>query len=141
MEKHSAATETHPLDPDQQALAREVLERLSGKWAFWILYVLGEAKQPMRFARVLEAVEGISQKVLTRTLRQLECDGFLTRTIFPEVPPRVEYELTELGQGLLVQITPLFAWVIQQVDAFAAARVRFGEQRGTSFEHVSAGGR
>ncbi len=130
MPKRCSATDHRPLNLGQQALARDVLERLSGKWAFWILHVLGEADRPMRFARVLEAVEGISQKVLTRTLRQLECDGFLTRTIFPEVPPRVEYELTDLGKGLLVQISPLFGWVVAEVDSFAAARARFANQAG-----------
>ncbi len=125
MPKYCAATGDRPFTSDQQVLARDVLERLSGKWALRVLHVLGEAKQPMRFSRVLEAIGGISQKVLTRALRQLECDGFVTRTIFPEVPPRVEYELTELGKSLLVQITPLFVWVVAEVDSFAAARARF----------------
>jgi DNA-binding HxlR family transcriptional regulator len=79
----------------------------------------------MRFACVLEAVEGVSQKVLTRTLRQLECDGFISRAIFAEIRPRVEYQLTDLGVDMLTKVEPLFAWVVVQVDSFSEARTRF----------------
>ncbi|MBS1081256.1 winged helix-turn-helix transcriptional regulator [Gluconobacter kondonii] len=122
MIKNCSITEATQLTPEQDALARDVLENLSGKWSFWILDVLGTAEQPMRFARLLEAVEGISQKVLTRTLRHLEQDGFVSRQIYAEVPPRVEYALTDLGRELLVEITPLLAWVVRKVDLFGAAR-------------------
>lgn len=118
----------HALTNEQQELAKDVLERLTGKWAFWVLYRLGEANQPMRFARIRDAIEGISQKVLTKTLRQLECDGFLTRTVFPEVPPRVEYELTGLGKDVLNKISPLLSWVVTETDSFAAARAEFKEK-------------
>lgn len=112
----------------QETLAQDISEHLSGKWVFWILHVLEQAAQPLRFARILEAVDGISQKVLTRILRQLEADGFVSRTIYAEVPPRVEYELTDLGRGLLAHIAPLRAWVLQNIDAFAAARAKFGNR-------------
>ncbi len=124
------ATQEVPLSDDHKSLARDVLDRLCSKWALWVMHVLGQADGPMRFARVLEAVEGISQKVLTRTLRQLECDGFITRTLYPQVPPRVEYALTDLGKDLLNQIAPLFTWVITEVRSFQAARTRFAERAG-----------
>lgn len=113
------------LSASQREMARDVLSRLSGKWPLWVLHVLAAADGPTRFTRVLEAVDGITQKVLTRTLRQLECDGFITRTLYPQVPPRVDYALTELGGDLLIQTAPLFAWVITEVESFAAARGRF----------------
>ena len=116
------------LSDAQKLLMRGVLEPLCGKWSFWILHVIGEADRPMRFARIIDAVEGISQKILTQNLRQLECDGFLTRTIFPEVPPRVEYQLSDLGRDLLIQIAPLFAWVVAKSGAFMAARARFADR-------------
>ena len=125
MPKSCTDTDNRPLDAADLVLAREVMERLTGKWAFWILGVLGEANRPMRFARVLSAVDGISQKMLTRTLRQLECDGFVSRRIFAEVPPRVEYELTDMGRNLLLQITPMFSWLISEIDAVGSARSRF----------------
>ena len=81
----------------------------------------------MRFSRVLERVEGISQKVLTQTLRQLERDGLLTRTLYPQVPPRVEYDLTPLGRDLLLQVTPLCRWVTGHIGRFEAARREFDE--------------
>ncbi len=126
--KTCKAVEASPLSEGQQRLARDVLERLTSKWALWVLHVLGEADAPMRFTRVLEAVDGISQKALTRTLRQLECDGFVTRTLHPQVPPRVDYALTNLGRDLLNRVAPLFAWVVTEVGAFEAARSRFGER-------------
>lgn len=92
--------------------ARELLERISGKWALAVLQVLGEARGPLRFSRVLERTGPVSQKVLTQTLRMLEREGFVTRTLYPEVPPRVEYELTELGLGLLREILPLWRWIV-----------------------------
>lgn len=125
MKKICNVAENQQLTDSQRKLSRDVLENISGKWAFWILHALGEAGQPMRFARLLEAAEGISQKVLTRTLRLLEGDGFLTRTVFAEVPPRVEYELTDLGKDVLSKIEPLLAWVVTEVDSFASARVSF----------------
>lgn len=128
MDKTCYSRENQPLTVSQRQLSRDVLENISGKWAFWVLYTLGEADQPLRFARLHDAVEGISQKVLTRTLRLLESDGFLTRTVFAEVPPRVEYELTDLGSTLLSKIDPLMVWVVTEVDSFARARVNF-EQR------------
>ena len=117
------------LSDSQRHLAREVLGRLSGKWPFWVLHVLANTADPMRFTRILEAVEGITQKVLTRTLRQLERDGFITRTLYPQVPPRVDYALTALGKDLLVLAAPLFAWTMAEVESFATARDRFEKHK------------
>ncbi len=82
----------------------------------------------MRFTRVLENVEGITQRVLTQTLRHLERDGFVSRRVYPQVPPRVEYCLTPLGRELLVRVDPLLAWARENVRTFEAARRRFDDR-------------
>jgi len=81
------------LGPDRDSLAREVVNQMADKWTLWTMAVLAEAAVPMRFSRVMEQVEGVSQKSLTKTLRQLERDGLVTRVVFPEVPPRVDTRL------------------------------------------------
>ncbi len=87
--------------------------------------VLGEAAGPMRFSRVMEQVEGISQKSLTKTLRALERDGLVTREVFAEVPPRVEYTITSIGLEMLKHVEPLWMWVAQSVGRFERARAEY----------------
>lgn len=113
----------------QDALAREILERASAKWPLRIMYVLADARSPLRFSRLLERVEGISQKVLTQALRALEKDGLVTRTLYPQVPPRVEYELTPLGGELLLQVVALWRWIADRVPAFEEARANSASTR------------
>lgn len=110
------------LTESQEELVRELLGRIVGKWSMWTLYVLAEEGAPLRFSRVHERVEGVTQKVLTQTLRQLERDGLITRTLYPQVPPRVEYELTELGGDLLAQLTPVGSWMFGNIGRFEKAR-------------------
>jgi DNA-binding HxlR family transcriptional regulator len=111
----------------QDALALEVLGGVADKWSLWILHDLAEHGEPMRFSNLHRKVEGISQKILTQCLRRLERDGLVSRQIFPEVPPRVEYALTPLGADLLKQIMPLWRWVAENVGAFEEARARSGK--------------
>lgn len=112
------------LSTEEDGLKRDVLGHLGNTWSLLIIQLLGvNGKQ--RFSRLQEQVKGISQKMLTKSLRDLERDGLITRTMFLEVPPRVEYELTELGRGLLIQILPLWTWVLDQSDDFKAARNAF----------------
>ena len=113
------------LPHEQEELIRDVLARVSGEWVLQVLYELANADGPMRFTRVLEAVAGITQKVLTQALRSLERDGFVTRTVFAQVPPRVEYALTPLGRALVDQVNPVVVWTRRNVPAFEAARKRF----------------
>jgi DNA-binding HxlR family transcriptional regulator len=110
------------LNDEQDARARQMLERAAAKWPLRILHVLSEANGPLRFSRVLERVEDISQKVLTQTLRTLEKDGLVIRTLYPQVPPRVEYELTPLGRELLTQVVSLWRWIVVHLDEFDAAK-------------------
>ncbi len=113
------------LSPQQDSLVRNVVTQLAEKWTLWTMAVLAEAGAPMRFSRVMEQVEGVSQKSLTKTLRQLERDGLVTRTVFPEVPPRVEYAITELGGEMLAQVHPLWMWTLENVGRFEAARKEY----------------
>jgi DNA-binding HxlR family transcriptional regulator len=105
----------------EDRLAREVLERMTARWSLSVMRILAQANGPLRFSRVLERVEGISQKALTQTLRTLERDGLITRTLYPQVPPRVEYELTALGRELLVLVASLWRGVAVRLPDFAAA--------------------
>jgi DNA-binding HxlR family transcriptional regulator len=111
----------------EDRLVRAVLERVTGRWSLSVLRILAEVNGPLRFSRVLERVEGISQKVLTHTLRTLERDGLLTRTLYPQVPPRVEYELTPLGRELMGPVASLWRWIAGRLTDFEAAEA---QQRG-----------
>ncbi len=99
------------LSDEDDSMTRELMTRLADKWSLWTLSVLAQAEGPLRFTRVMEQVDGISQKSLTKALRQLERDGLATRKMFPEVPPRVEYAITPLGMELLLHVEPLWQWV------------------------------
>ena len=108
-------------DDDDEAV-RGFLERLSAKWPLAVMQILAEEGKPLRFSRLAERVGPISQKVLTQNLRMLERDGFIIRTLYPQVPPRVEYELTPLGQGLLLEILPLWRRIVGGLPALARNR-------------------
>lgn len=101
----------------------EVLARVGDKWTVLVVSQLGGG--PMRFSELRRAIDGISQKMLTTTLRILERDGFCTRKVFPTVPPRVEYELTALGRDLLVPVKALGGWAIANRERVDAARRLF----------------
>jgi DNA-binding HxlR family transcriptional regulator len=124
------------LSDEDDAMTRELMTRLADKWSLWTLSVLASADGPIRFTRVREKVEGISQKSLTKALRQLERDGLATRKLFPQVPPRVEYGITPLGLELLLHVEPLWIWVAEKVKIFRAARGAFDRRKagtGASF--------
>ena len=112
------------LPPEEQALAREVLARMVDKWGLWVLTELSEAG-PLRFSRLLERVGQISQKSLTATLRQLERDGLITRTVVVQVPIRVDYAATELGRSLIDHVKPLWLWAIERLPDFVSARAAY----------------
>jgi DNA-binding HxlR family transcriptional regulator len=109
----------------EDALTREMVSRISDKWSLWTMSVIAEHGQPMRFSRVMDQVESISQKSLTKTLRGLERDGLVTREVFAEVPPRVEYTITALGSEMLDNVAPLWLWVAKSVHRFQDCRTAF----------------
>lgn len=102
---------------------REVLHRVGDKWSVLAIALLGEG--PLRFNELRRSIEGVSQRMLTLTLRNLERDGLVTRTVFPEIPPRVEYALTRLGQTLLEPITALADWAAEHRTKIQDARTAF----------------
>jgi DNA-binding HxlR family transcriptional regulator len=101
----------------------DVLVRVGDKWSVLIVMVLGSG--PRRFNAMRRLIQGISQRMLTLTLRGLERDGLVTRTVFPTIPPRVDYELTALGFSLLVPISELGEWVYANRAKIEAARAKF----------------
>lgn len=109
--------------PSKCLAVREVLNRVGDKWSVQIVSLLGDGT--MRFSELRRAIEGISQRMLTLTLRGLERDGLLERTVFPEIPPRVEYALTRLGKTLLEPIQQLADWAAENRTTIQAARDRF----------------
>ena len=100
-----------------------VLARIGDKWSVLIVSRLGA--RPMRFNELKREIGGISQRMLTLTLRGLERDGLITRTIFPTIPPRVDYELTALGRSLLEPVTALSAWALKNITRIESARLKF----------------
>ncbi|MET9493146.1 helix-turn-helix domain-containing protein [Nocardia sp. NPDC006630] len=98
----------------------DVLRRVGDKWSVLILALLG--RRTYRFNELHRSIEGISQRMLTRTLRSLEQDGLVTRTVFPTVPTTVEYSLTPLGETLLTPLSALADWAVTHSPAFTAAR-------------------
>ena len=113
------------LTDDEDLLTREMVSCISDKWSLWTMSVIVEHRRPMRFSRIMEKVAGISQKSLTKALRGLERDGLVTRAVFAEVPPRVEYAITPLGAEMLDNVAPLWLWVAKSVRRFQDARAAF----------------
>lgn len=103
---------------------RQILDRIADKWTTLLIEILS-TRPSLRFSELRRAVEGISQKMLTQTLRDLERDGLVTRTVFAAVPPRVEYALTPLGRTLGEPLHALHAWATQHMAAIREAQERF----------------
>lgn len=102
---------------------RNILARLCDKWSLLVIYTLNKADaEPRRFKELQREIPDISQKMLTLTLRTLEDDGYVTRTVYPEVPPRVEYALTPRTYSLLPHINALIGWAIENKDAIMKDR-------------------
>ena len=100
-----------------------VLARIGDKWSVLIVSRLGA--RPMRFNELKREIGGISQRMLTLTLRGLERDGLVTRTVFPTIPPRVDYELTSLGRSLLEPVSALGDWALKNIARIELARAKF----------------
>jgi DNA-binding HxlR family transcriptional regulator len=103
-----------------------ILARVGDKWT--ILVIMTLARGPRRFNELRRMVEGISQRMLTFTLRGLERDGVVTRTMFPTIPPRVDYELTELGRSLCDPVMALGQWAHANIGRIEAARAQFDDK-------------
>jgi DNA-binding HxlR family transcriptional regulator len=117
-------------EPEDCRAASEVLARVGDKWTVLVVWSLGDG--PKRFNELRKALGSISQRMLTLTLRALERDGLLTRTVFPTIPPRVDYELTKLGRSLLVPVSELGLWARKNRSAIQNARRRYDSDSQTS---------
>lgn len=115
----------HPHRTEDCRAVSEILQRVGDKWTVLVVGKLGEGT--MRFNELRAAVGGISQKMLTTTLRGLERDGFVIRTVYPTIPPRVEYDLTELGKELLIPVNALGEWARKNTARVREARDRFDQ--------------
>ena len=109
---------------------RGVLDRIGDKWS--LLLILALAEEPRRFGQLRRDVDDISQRMLTETLRHLERDGFIDRTVFPTSPPTVEYRLTEIGRSLLAPVQTLVGWAELRHPDIRAARKTYDEKVDTS---------
>lgn len=103
---------------------RAILNRIADKWTTLVIGILAQGRS-RRFNELKRTIGGISQKMLTQTLRELERDGLVKRTIFPEIPPRVEYELTPLGQTLCAPISALTQWAHDHIEEVKRSQARF----------------
>jgi DNA-binding HxlR family transcriptional regulator len=121
---YAASTPPADLDPKIEALVNDLIGRVADKWTMLVLEVLAE-KGELRFTRLSELVEGISQKMLTQTLRQMERDGLITRTVHPVVPPKVEYKLTHLGLSLGAAFCGVWVWAAENLQHVEQARREF----------------
>jgi DNA-binding HxlR family transcriptional regulator len=110
--------------------ARNIIEQIADKWTILVIDALG-TRGEMRFSRLREEIGGVSQKMLTKTLRQLERDGLVSRYVHPVIPPRVDYQLTPLGRSLLDKICGIWDWVELHMSEMERARKQFdrGEKR------------
>jgi DNA-binding HxlR family transcriptional regulator len=124
---HAETKSTAKSEAKVDALVREIIERVADKWTMVVLDVLAE-HGVVRFTKLGKLADGVSQKMLTKTVRQMESDGLVKRTVHPVVPPRVEYELTELGKGLGEAFCGVWLWAEKHYDAVEKSRAAFREK-------------
>ena len=103
--------------------SRQLLDRIGDRWSVLTIGTLADG--PARYSAIAARVQGVSQKMLTQTLRALERDGLVTRTVFPEIPPHVEYELTDRGRSLREVLKPLEDWATSHMEAVAVSREQY----------------
>jgi DNA-binding HxlR family transcriptional regulator len=121
------ASHSYPAQtPAIEALVRDIIGKVADKWTLLVLDLL-EDKTSMRFGEISRGVPGVSQKMLTKTLRQMECDGLITRVVHPVIPPRVDYALTEIGRTLTCAFCGVWMWAAEHHAEVQAARGRFNQ--------------
>lgn len=108
---------------------RNVLERFGDKWSLLVLMLLEEG-QVLRFSEINSYIRTISQKMLTVTLKTLEADGLVKRTVYPQIPPKVEYELTPMGKSLLPHLHELAKWAVENMEQIKVSRLQYENAQG-----------
>jgi DNA-binding HxlR family transcriptional regulator len=122
--RRKLAAEAQQTDPRVEALVNGIIGRVADKWTMIVIDVLAEHGE-LRFTRIARLVPGISQRMLTQTLRQMEREGLVLRTVHPVVPPRVEYRLTDLGLGLGEAFCGVWMWAERNLERIEQARAEF----------------
>ena len=120
-------TSVRACEVGHKSAVTETLARIGDKWTVMVVGALHQG--PMRYNQIRRAVEGISQRMLTLTLKGLEEDGLVNRTMYPTIPPRVDYELTDLGRKLLMPLQALYEWAVEHRPAMLAAREKFAKKQ------------
>lgn len=110
---------------DPHCPIRNILERIGEKWSMLVLYTLSKASGAMRYSDIGEKIPDLSQKMLTVTLRNLEADGLVARRAFAEIPPRVEYNITERGKSLMPHINALIGWALENFSNIIEDRTKY----------------
>jgi DNA-binding HxlR family transcriptional regulator len=118
-------------------LARDIIEQIADKWSILVIDALGR-RGAMRFSRLREQIGGVSQKMLTKTLRQLERDGLVSRHVYPVIPPRVDYRVTLLGKSLLEKICGIWEFAETHMTEMEAARLQFDRKESEPIPHGHA---
>lgn len=121
----------------KETLVREILERVGDKWTLLVVEELGVGGE-MRFTQLRDRIGGVSQKMLTKTLRQLERDGLVSRRVHPVVPPRVDYKLTKLGEALGEAVCGIWTWVEKHMREVARSRQAYDRRRASSSNLLAA---
>jgi DNA-binding HxlR family transcriptional regulator len=123
----------------KEAMVRDILERVADKWTLLVLDAL-DGESELRFSRLRERIGSVSQKMLTKTLRQLERDGLVTRRVYAEVPPRVEYKLTSLGESLNAAVCGIWVWVAAHMEDVERSRQAYDqESAGNKVRFITTG--
>lgn len=120
--------EAEPYVFDQPCAIRDVLDRIGDRWSLLVLAALSDGT--LRFSELARAIGDVSKQMLSRTLKHLEQDGLILRTLYPEVPPRVEYELTAMGRSFLVPLKGLVVWADEHHRAICEAREKYATKTG-----------
>ena len=125
---HHERWEIFQWDSRLECEVRQILDRIADKWSLLVIALLDD--RTLRFTELRRGIDGISQRMLTVTLRQLERDGMVTRVVYPVVPPRVEYSLTPMGRSLHETVKGLVDWTELHQEQIAEARVRYDRESG-----------
>jgi DNA-binding HxlR family transcriptional regulator len=124
----ASVTPGEPVDHEAACKARQILDRVGDKWSLAVVHQIGTSTK--RFTELRRGISGISQRMLTVTLRGLERDGLVRRTVHPVVPPRVDYELTPMGHTLLGTVCLLMTWAVEHSDDIDRARAAYDTRNG-----------
>jgi DNA-binding HxlR family transcriptional regulator len=133
----ASRAKTKELEAQKEGLVREMLERVGDKWTLLVIEELGNGGE-MRFTQLRDRIGNVSQKMLTKTLRELERDGLVSRRVHPVVPPRVDYKLTKLGEALGEAVCGIWTWVERHMKDVERSRQAYDRSKGSEKAEAAA---